>query len=77
MFVDFKSVCKLSKGKHFQERGQAIVIDEAHLVGSWYGNTTTVMLVKRKFILMSNLSKGDLFFNFQAIAGLSLSKELK
>ena len=62
MFVDFESVYKLSKGKHFKERGQAIVIDEAHLVVNWYDNTTTVMLVKRKFILMSKFVKRGINF---------------
>ena len=35
VFVDNKTVAKMSKGEEFQRRARAIVIDEAHLVLQW------------------------------------------
>ena len=36
VFVDNKTVAKMSQGEEFQRRVRAIVIDEAHLVQQWY-----------------------------------------
>jgi len=51
-FVDNKSVAKMLKGKEFQRRVQAIVIDEAHLVLQWYLYIISKAVLDINFILL-------------------------